>query len=102
MAKIKTKAFYSSADKDDCGFRVPNAKRFYEVRISGKIDNDGYDYTEEEEEEMARLCHMLNDNGFYGTVFESGAVWCVLNPNCGIANEKEDFKCVYNEWKSGL
>ena len=97
---MKTKLFYQATERDDYGNIVKSDKPVYEVRISGKIDNDGNDYTEEEDGAMVVLCNMLNENGFRNAVIESGAVWCSLNRDCGIANEKEDFKSIYNEWKN--
>lgn len=100
MAKVKTKAFYHAVERDEFGGIV--GRPCYEVRVSGKIDFDGNDYTDEEERLLIALCEALGADGFPGTVYESGAVWCQLDPSFGISDEKAGFKAVYDEWKAGL
>lgn len=48
MAQVKTKAFYHAGERDEFGCRAIG-RRYYEVRVSGKIDFDGNDYTDDEE-----------------------------------------------------
>ena len=101
MAQVKTKAFYHAGERDEFGCRAIG-RRYYEVRVSGKIDFDGNDYTDDEERALIDLCARLKENGFAETFYEGGAVWCPLGAFGGIAEEKTDFKARYNEWKTGL